>query len=242
MLAAGSWLLAERFFRKFLQSWLTAGYRGNSHSPLIKSGRWLWIFTLLTAITSLGFVILWSFAWRWRYPDILPSIWSLKVWLRYFPRLLDPLTTTLSLATASTLAGLLLSIFFLEKYPRDNNLHRKAIMASFYLPLLLPQMTFLLGIHSVLLALQADGIWITVMFSHLLFVFPYCYLNLAGFWKQYDQRYSQAGLLLSGSRLRTFVQIKLPMLLPSLLTTLALGIAVSTALYLPTIMMGAGPF
>ncbi len=236
------WVMVERFLQKVCRSWLTGGYRGNARGVSVYLGQAIWGGMLFLALVSLLVVFIWSFAWRWRYPDILPSIWSLKGWVRYFPQITNPLATTLSLAVMSTALGMIFAVALLERLPRSGHKGQALVTASFYLPLLLPQMTFLMGIQSLLLPMNVDGTWIAVMFSHFLFVFPYSYLSLEGFWKQYDQRYTVTGLLLSGSGVITFLKVKLPMLLPCLLTTLALGIAVSTALYLPTVIMGAGRF
>ncbi|WP_281647045.1 ABC transporter permease [Parendozoicomonas sp. Alg238-R29] len=238
----GLWLLGEKTLQFNLRNWLTAGHRGGQKPLLMKCGKMTWSGTLLMALTALIVVAIWTFAWRWRFPDILPSVWSLKSWIRYFPRLLDPLVTTLIIAVSSSVIGIALSILCLEFRSPEKPWQNRAVTAFFYLPLLLPQMTFLLGIQTLLVSLHLDGYLVTVIGCHLLFVFPYCYLSLSGSWQQYDQRYTQAGRLLCGSPWKTFWQVKIPMLLTPLLTTLALGIAVSTALYLPTLMTGAGRY
>ena len=203
---------------------------------------------LLIAIACLLIVTIWSFSWRWPFPELLPPTLSLRIWSRYLPQLWQPLLTTLQLAITSATFGVLLSILSLESglslgvrntiTPRQ----RQLTTVFFYLPLLLPQLSFLMGIQTPLIMLNLDGQFWTVVATHLIYVFPYCYLGLAGVWQRYDQRYVQIGVLLSHSPMRSFWQIKLPMLLPAILTTLALGIAVSTSLYLPTLMAGGGRY
>ncbi len=239
--STGAWMAGEWAVSHGLRGWMVNGYRGHSSSVTRKAGQTLWSALLFIAMLSLLIVIVWSFAWRWRFPDILPSVWSVRIWSDYFGRLLLPLTTTLTIALTSTVSGVILSILCLE-YPPLKTWQARATTSLFYLPLLLPQMTFLLGIQTLLVSFHLDGWWLTVVACHLLFVFPYCYLSLAGAWQKYDDRYSQAGRMLSGSRWRTLIKIKLPILLTPLLSTFALGIAVSTALYLPTLMAGAGRF
>ena len=239
---AGIWLAAEASVKKGLKGWMTAGYRGNPNPTFIHAGRGTWITMLFTALATLIVVSLWTVAWRWRFPNILPSIWSLKSWSNDFPRLMDPLMTTLMIALASSATGIALSVICLEFRPTHKPWKMRLMTAFFYLPLLLPQMTFLLGIQAFLVSFHWDGTLTAVIACHLLFVFPYCYLSLAGSWEQYDQRYTHVGKLLCGCPWKTFWQVKIPMLLTPLMTALALGVAVSTALYLPTLMAGAGRF
>ncbi|MTI14568.1 ABC transporter permease [Sansalvadorimonas verongulae] len=239
---AGMWLGAEAALKRYLRTWMTAGYRGHRNPVLVHAGRSTWIVMLFMALATLVVVSLWTVAWRWRFPNILPSVWSLKSWLDDFPRLIDPLMTTLVIAFASAVIGIVLSVMCLEFRPTHKPWKMRLMTAFFYLPLLLPQMTFLLGIQAFLVSFHWDGTLTAVIACHLLFVFPYCYLSLAGSWEQYDQRYSHVGKLLCGCPWKTFWQVKIPILLTPLMTTLALGIAVSTALYLPTLMAGAGRF
>ena len=242
------WLMAEKLLGYILQPWLTAGYRGQQRSQFLPVARIVFSTHLLIAIACLLIVTIWSFSWRWPFPELLPSTLSLRIWSRYLPQLWQPLITTLQLAMTSATFGVLLSILSLESglslggrntiTPRQ----RQLTTAFFYLPLLLPQLSFLMGIQTPLIMLNLDGQFWTVVATHLIYVFPYCYLGLAGVWQRYDQRYMQIGVLLSHSPMRSFWQIKLPMLLPAILTTLALGIAVSTSLYLPTLMAGGGRY
>ena len=241
-LCMACWLQLEKVLTSGLRGWLTGGYRGRSRSILITSGRLLFSGLLVLAWISLIVVVIWSFSWRWRFPDIVPSDISLRAWIRFFPGMLEPLQTTITVALTCSVVGVLLSVFCLEYCHRLSRWQQRSIVFFFYLPLLLPQMSFLLGIQTPLVALHLDGYWWTVAACHLLYVFPYCYLSLVDPWQKYDQRFSHAGLILSGSRVRTFLKVKLPMLISPLFTALALGVAVSTALYLPTVMAGAGRY
>ncbi|CAM3627990.1 ABC transporter permease [Parendozoicomonas haliclonae] len=236
------WLSIEKVMVRLSSTWLVNGYRGKSRPFIQVSSRLLPSLSLLLAFLSLLIIVIWSFSWRWRFPDLLPADLSLRVWSRYFDGVYEPLFSTLTIALASTVLSLLLSLVCLEFRTANQSRFNRLHLAFFYLPLLLPQMSLLLGLQTPLVALHLDGQWTTVVFYHLIYVFPYCYLSLADPWQKYDQRYTQAGLLLSGSPVRTFVRVKLPMLLSPLLTAFALGIAVSTALYLPTLMAGAGRY
>ena len=116
---------------------------------------------------------------------------------------------------------------------------RRALWAL-YVPLLVPQVAFLIGAQALLVALGADGAFAALVWAHLIFVLPYVFLALAEPWRDFDPRYARAAACLGAGPTRVFFAIKLPMLLRPLLAAAAIGFAVSTALYLPTLFAGAG--
>ena len=110
------------------------------------------------------------------------------------------------------------------------------------LPLLIPQATFLLGIQLLAVRMEMDGTFLLLVWSHLLFVFPYIFLTLADPWRNLDARFPKIGQCLGASPLRILFRIKLPLLLKPLLVAAAIGFAVSVAQYLPTLFSGGGRF
>ena len=190
--------------------------------------------------------LLWSLTQRWRYPDLLPAQFSLRAWQRISQRLADPFWCTLSLATLASLLALILAILALENEQRLRHLKPKlnisAINWLLYLPLLVPQIAFLFGFQTMLILGGLDRQFTTLLWSHLIFVLPYVFLTLAGPYRDYDQRYSWQGTMLSGSPLLTFWRIKLPLLLRPILYAFATGFAVSIAQYLPTLFVGGGHY
>ena len=111
-----------------------------------------------------------------------------------------------------------------------------------YLPLLVPQVSFLFGLQMVLVALDLDGGWAALVWSHLLFVLPYVFLTLADPFRALDERYARSAACLGAGPARIFWRLKLPLLRRPVLAALAVGFAVSVGLYLPTLYAGAGRF
>ena len=111
-----------------------------------------------------------------------------------------------------------------------------------YTPLLVPQIAFLFGAQMLLVRANLDGTLVALVWSHLLFVFPYVFLSLSDPWRAFDLRYRTSALALTGSPLRVFVQVELPLMLRPMLFALAIGFAVSVGQYLPTVFAGGGRF
>ena len=179
-----------------------------------------------------------SLTGSWPFPQLLPETWSLAAWQSVMAST-GTLWVTTGLALASSLSALLWAVAWLELAP--HNWHRRA-QALLYLPLALPGVLWVLGLHQLALAWgldgQASGLWL----AHTLTCLPYVLLALQGPYTGFDGRLAQLAATLGRSRWAFLWQVKWPMLRAALAASLAVGFAVSVAQYLPTLYVGAGRF
>ena len=196
--------------------------------------------TVMLGLLSLLVLALWSITWRWSFPDALPTSWSYNYWLQLITHVPLALQHSLIVALISSGLALTLAIAWLEVQDRFGGHFYKITLWFIYLPLLVPQIAFLYGLKVVFLRLGLNGSMMTVIWAHLLFVFPYTMLSLVDSWRALDKRYVQVATSLGRSSWSCFWRIKLSLLLRPLLLAWAIGIAVSISQYLPTLMIGAG--
>ncbi|MGY3967500.1 ABC transporter permease [Aeromonas enteropelogenes] len=217
------------------QIWLDGQRRGSR--PLAARLAGLCVTALFAInLAVLAALLLWSLARRWSFPDLWPSQWSSQHWLVLLPNLMPLLVDSALLALASAALALLLVVLSLEAQLG----RRPWPLWLICLPLLLPQASLLFGIRLGLDWLGGGIGWGWVLWSQLLFVFPYVYLCLHGPYRQFDPRLTQTALLLGASPWRTWWRVKGPLLARPLLFSFAVGAAVSLAQYLPTLLFGAG--
>lgn len=197
---------------------------------------------ILTNLLVLASLLLWSLARRWSFPALWPSEWSGRHWLELLPTLGPLLWQSLWLALLCAALSLLLAVLALEAQQGRRTPDRQWPLWLICLPLLLPQASLLFGLRLQIDWLGAvDGIgpgW--VLWSQLLFVFPYVYLCLHGPYRQFDDRLTRAALSLGASPWRAWWRVKGPLLARPLLFAFGVGAAVSLAQYLPTLLFGAG--
>jgi putative thiamine transport system permease protein len=208
----------------------TITLRATTHQPLaLLPG----IYLAVGLALGLG-----SFTGSWPFPQLLPEVWSLAAW-RSVLASSGTLWATTGLALASSLSALLWAVAWLELAP--HSWHRGA-QALLYLPLALPGVLWVLGLHQLALAWgldgQASGLWL----AHTLACLPYVLLALQGPYTGFDARLAQLAATLGRSRWAFLWQVKWPMLRAALAASLAVGFAVSVAQYLPTLYVGAGRF
>jgi putative thiamine transport system permease protein len=196
--------------------------------------------TVMLGLLSLLVLALWSVTWRWSFPDALPTSWSYNYWLQLITNVPLALQHSLIVAFISSGLALTLAVAWLEVQDRFGGHFYKITLWFIYLPLLVPQIAFLYGLKVGFLRLGLNGSMMTVIWAHLLFVFPYTMLSLVDSWRALDKRYVQVATSLGRSSWTCFWRIKLSLLLRPLLLAWAIGIAVSISQYLPTLMIGAG--
>ncbi len=220
--------------------WLRRGGRGLSFEPGLVLARGLVLALLATGALAMLSLAVWSVAWRWSFPHVLPESWSAKPWQMAERGWREVLGNTLLLALASVGVSLALAVAWLEGEDRARRGRAGWAEALIYLPLLLPQIGFLYGLNVVFLRLGVGGTTLAVIWAQALFVFPYVMITLSDPWRALDPRLVNAAAALGASPLRRLWAVKLPVLLHPIATAAAIGVAVSVAQYLPTLFMGAG--
>lgn len=262
------WAALERGVALLGRHWLRRGGRGGAG----RIGLWLAPLTvavlMLLALAALLALVLWSLAWRWPYPLVLPDSWSLRGWADPAAGWGRALRNSATIGLATTTVSLALAIAWLEAEDRTarstarsttrpsaaprhtprGKTYGKArytprtrwASALIWLPLLLPQIGFLYGLNVVFIRLGLSGGLAAVIWAQMLFVFPYVMIALTDPWRALDPRLIRTAAALGAGPTRRLIAVKLPLLARPLLTAAAVGFGVSVAQYLPTLFMGAG--
>ena len=239
-----AWIVAERICAWVGLRWIMHGIRGAGD---VRRRVWrvasagAMTASALAAALGLAGMAVWSFAARWRFPDAMPSTFTLSAWMRAVDTMGATIWNTVWIAAAASSAAVILALACLE-YERLFGLRERAKRALWvlYLPLLVPQIGFLFGVQVILVRLGLDGGGWSVAAVHLLFVLPYVFLSLSDPYRALDPRYARTAASLGSGPGRVFVSVVLPLLMRPVLVAFAVGFAVSVAQYLPTVFAGAG--
>lgn len=240
--AIGLWRLGEKTAAWLARAWLVNGGRGTAWGARLLRHAGGGGAALVYGSTALALAVLalWAVGGAWPWPAARPETLSLDAFARALPLLGRPFFNTLLVGLVSTAAALFLVIGSLEYEVRSERFIGRRGMLVLYLPLLLPQIGFLFGVQVLWIVLAWDGGILAVGWTHLLFVLPFVYLVLSDPYRTLDPRIARSARSLGASPLRVLVAVKLPLLIRSLMTALAIGFAVSVAQYLPTLFAGGG--
>lgn len=246
--AVAAWLLAASVLACALGGWAAlraplwrrrwvAGWQHRpSGNPLPATILWWGLLAFYAA--ALLALALGSVIGVWPFPDLLPTRWTLTAWQSVLAQH-STLATTAWLGLTASIAALLWTTAWLEWAPPR---WQQVLAPLWALPLALPALLWVLGLHRWMLWAGADGTGWGLWLTHTLSVLPYTLLTLQGPYRAVDPRLAQVAASLGRSRHAFLLQVKWPLLRGPLLAALAVGFAVSVAQYLPTLYIGAGRF
>ncbi len=232
------WWLAERIAALVTKFCCWRGWRGKSADPLLTFFSLLAIAPMLIGLLGLFAAFIWSIAKGWFFPATLPRKFSLLYWqdiTTYLPYIIN----SSILAFSATFLSVV--VVFLWLYRKQSFIHQyRLIDAAFYLPLLVPQISFLFGLQIGLSWAGLDGSWPALIYVHMIFILPYVWLSLAPAFAEIDWRHDHVASTLGLGPFKRFLRVHLPLLAMPIGASLFIGFAVSIALYLPTIFVGGG--
>ena len=243
--ALGIWLLFERVVARAFAPLAARGAsrlsarRVTYDTALTALGNALLPLSLAFILIGIGALMLTSVGTEWRYPALVPSVWSTQQWTSALSEWRAPLFNATMIALLSVTAALALSLFMLEAQARSS-VSTARIATFLYLPLLVPQVVFISGIAILAERALLRPSLTLVAAGHFLFVLPYVYLTLQGGYARFDTRWLMLARTLGASNTVCFWRIRLPLLSTQLVTAVMLGLAISLSLYLPTQILGAG--
>jgi len=240
LVAVTLWFAMERVVIVVGRWWIRKGGRGPVSDYLMRFLVTMVHVLLACSVLALISLVLWSVAWRWQFPDITPLSWSVQYWSYVLNSDQDILFNSIAIAACTSLICLSFAIAWLEWQNFETPSIRIIVFCIIILPLFIPQIAFLFGLHILFLRWGLSGSLIAVGWAHSLFVFPYIILTLSDSWRSLDNRYIRSAASLGANRMKILLRVKLPMLLRPLLISAAIGFSVSMGLYLPSLVMGEG--
>ncbi|MEH6403392.1 MAG: ABC transporter permease subunit [Sneathiella sp.] len=211
------------------------------------------IFFLLAGIIGpLAPLTVASLAFRWGWPDLLPSIWwwekreALQTPLAW-DYIFDPvsrvgpaLQNTILIAVSVTLLALLISLPA-AKVLATQKFKGKSLFELFLAaPLIVPEMAVSLGMLLVFLQFGLQGNLGAIILAHLVPVIPYMVRVLTVIYGELDKGMLEQAALLGASRFQIFRHVELPLILPGVLAAALFSILISTNIFLLTFYVGQG--
>ncbi|QUX92038.1 ABC transporter permease [Marinomonas sp. A3A] len=241
------WEVAHLLFSRLTRAERSNGKRAGLTDFALRMGVMLGLLALINAFVALLVLPIWSLTRRWRFPDALPSQWTWDNIERATPLLMELTSNTLIIALIATLLACVISLVMLET-KRHKMTHSVQSDTPhlfdwlIYVPILLPQIGFLFGLHVLLIYLNLNGDLRAIIALHLMYVLPYVYLTLKGPYLAYQEEYLQQANRLNHRPWRNYLVVKIAMLKPAIFTAFAIGFSVSIAQYLPTLIAGEGRY
>lgn len=183
-----------------------------------------------------------AFSVRWFYPQAFPTEWTIEPFVQQAIN-----QRTLAAAGESARVALLVSsLSLLVGYPAARVLGMRefaskgVLLLLFFIPMVISPLAAGMGLNVLFLKLNLAGTVQGVVLVHLIPVLPYTIFALMGVFARYDSTYEQQALVLGAGKLRIFLTITLPLVLPGVVVAALFAFLVSWSEYLLTLLIGGG--
>ncbi len=200
---------------------------------------------LIAAAVALPFVplVIWSLAYRWYFPSLLPGAWSLRAWRYLFS---GASQVGRGVLQGTTIAVVATGLALLAGVPagRALGLHdfrgKRFVQFLVLAPTIVPGIAVVMGIHVVFINLRLTGTLPGVVLVHLIPTVPYVTMVMSGVFANYDVAYEAQAQTLGAGRWQIFRHVTLPAITPGLLVSGLFAFLISWEQYVLTLLVGSG--
>ncbi len=187
--------------------------------------------------------IIWSFAFRWYFPSLLPSAWSLKAWIYTFSassRVGEGFFNSLAIALVVSLLSILVGLPAARAIALYHFRGKALIEWLLMVPIIVPGIVAVMGIHVMFIRYRLHDSYLGVVLIHLIPCVPYMVLVMASVFSNYGTELEDTARSLGASPLRVFWHVTLPGILPGLLVSTMFTFLISWSQYVTTVLIGGG--
>ncbi|MFS8184390.1 ABC transporter permease [Pseudovibrio denitrificans] len=197
-------------------------------------------------------LIIQSLAFRWAWPNILPTVWWHEqrerspfplAWDYVFSpssRVGEATLNTLGIGIAVTLLCLLICLPAARVLAQRTFRGKNQLEFLIALPLLLPEAAIGIALLMVFIALGLAGTYAGVIVVHLIPTIPYMVRMLTAVYQGHGTDAEDHARVLGANRRQIFFRVTLPMILPGVIAGCLFTFLVSTNLFLLTFFIGQG--
>ncbi|MCA9962426.1 MAG: ABC transporter permease subunit [Anaerolineales bacterium] len=188
-------------------------------------------------------LLIWSAAFRWYFPHVLPTAWSGRAWayvLSPSSQVLPALGYSTLVATAVTLLSILISIPAGRALGLYQFRGKTAVQFLILAPTIVPTIAVAMGIHVAFIRYGLADTLPGVILVHLIPVTPYMTLILASVFATFNPDYEAQARTLGAAPWQAFWHVTLPAIWPGLLVGSLFAFIISWSQYLLTLLIGGG--
>ena len=187
--------------------------------------------------------IIWSFAFRWYFPDLLPGEWGLKAWIYTFSsasRVGEGFLNSLLIALIVSLLSILVGVPAARALALYRFRGKGLIEWLLMLPIIVPGIVAVMGIHIMFIRYRLNDSLLGVVLVHLIPCVPYMVLVMSSVFANYGTELEDTARSLGESPLRVFWHVTLPGIFPGLLVATLFTFLISWSQYITTVLIGGG--
>ena len=182
---------------------------------------------------------MWGFSKNWYFPSFFPNSLGLDTFLNFYNENKIVIFISIFISFVVSLLSTLFTIIWVEliDFLKIKKFYLEWII---FIPLFIPQISFLIGLQSFIILFNFESFLVPLIIIQLFYVIPYSFIILAPSLREIKKDIIRVAASLGKNRFKRLLQVKIPIIMPSLLTSFAIGMLVSFSLYTPVYFIGAG--
>lgn len=206
--------------------------------------RWIAIITIVFGVLLPVIPqIIWSFAFRWLFPSLLPTEWSMSSWEYTFSdssRVVEGFTNSLEIAVFVCLLSIAVGLPAARAIALHEFKGKGLIEWLLMVPIIVPGIVSTLGIHQLFIRLHLTNTFIGVCLVHLIPCIPYMVLVMSSVFANYGTELEDTARTLGAGPVQVFLSVTLPGILPGLMVATMFTFLISWGQYITTVLIGGG--
>ncbi|MBA2691201.1 MAG: ABC transporter permease subunit [Rubrobacter sp.] len=203
---------------------------------------WLVLAALVVVVPFVP-LVLWAFAGEWRFPELLPTEFSLRGWEEVFSggnRVPEAVMNSLIIGAAATAASVAVGLPAGMAMGGYEFRFKGAVIFLILLPILVPPLASTMGIHLTFIRLGLSDTVFGVFLVHLIPTVPYTAIILTSVFADMTGEMEEAARSLGASPWQAFRHITLPQAVPGIAVAALFAFLVSWSQYILTVLIGGG--
>ncbi|MCF6137422.1 ABC transporter permease [Pseudalkalibacillus berkeleyi] len=200
------------------------------------------VVSLIVTVGPVLLVLIQSISFQWRWPDLFPNELRLDAWYAVFadPSLTHALKYSMIITASVVMLTIVISLPAARALAFDQFKGKSFIETVLMLPLLIPLLFIVMGIHLSMIRLNLADTLSGVILVHLLPTVPYAIRILRTGYERIGLKWYEQATVLGASRLKQFWTITVPLIMPSIRSAIVLTVVISLSQYALTAIIGGG--
>jgi len=199
----------------------------------------------LIVVLPMGTLVVWSFAFRWNFPNLLPTEWGMRAWTYVAndsSRVLEGLWNSSKVGALVTIMSIAVGLPASRALGQHEFRGKSLVEWLLLMPIIVPTLVATMGIHQIFIRLRLTETLFGVALVHLIPAIPYFVLVMASVFANYGTALEETARTLGASKLRVFRHVTLPAISSGLLVASMFTFLISWGQYVTTLLIGGGTF
>lgn len=220
-------------------------------TPDAESPTTLWVrrFAVSSIVVFVGLpmvtLMVWSFAFRWNFPNLLPTEWGTRAWAYVADdssRVVEGLWNSTKLGILVTLMAIVVGLPASRALGQHEFKGKSVIEWLLMMPIIVPALVATMGIHQIFIRLRLTETLFGVALVHLIPAIPYFVLVMASVFANYGTALEETARTLGANRYHVFRYVTLPAISSGLVVASMFTFLISWGQYVTTLLIGGGSF